>query len=140
MTFNRSGFVALLVLQAFVFVVGFSGLLIHQVNKLSDAHLYRLQSLSEKTILNFALPKILACMQADACDLSLPFKVKITGRSFFKELLVEPFSHDGLVAVFKITALREYAQHGCWAYLFVEQHDKETNYLVYKGMQFGAAL
>lgn len=140
MIFNRSGFVTLFVLQALVFVVGFFGILIYQVNRLRDAHLYCLCLLSEKTILQFATPKIFSCMQSGAADLSHSFRVKITGKTFVKELLVEPCSSDGLVAVFKITALREYAQHGCWAYLFVEQYDQKNNSLVYKGMQFGAAL
>lgn len=136
-----SGFVTLFVLQSLVFVAGFSGLLVYQVHRLLGANHCRLQALSEKAILKAAVPHILECMQRqDLYDIAVPMQVKISCKYFLKQLLVEPISDDGTALIFKLTALREHEQRGCWVYFFVERRDKKSDIFVYRGMQFGTAL
>lgn len=135
------GFVTLFVLQALVFVAGFSSLIVYQVHRLRDASVCRLQALSEKSMLKSAIPYLLTYLREHSRnDFLLPMQLKIRCKYFEKALLIELISDDGLAVVFKLTILREHMRPGSWAYFFAERNDKQSDVFVYRGMQFGAAL
>ena len=135
----KSAFVSLYVLQALAFVCGFCGIVIHQVQRISQAQVYRVQALADKSLLSVLAPIIAAELCNPVREHVDPMLLEVDNELFTKQLQINLYRENDAWLVFKVATLKSDQQVGCWAYLFLEKlNDKATP--VYRGMQFGDFL
>lgn len=130
----KSAFVSLYVLQALVFICGFCGIIIHQVQRISSAQVYRLQALADKSLLSVFAPIIAAEMCNHVRENVDSMLLEVSNELFTKQLQIEITRDNDVWRVYKITMLKSDQHVGCWGYLFLEKLN-EKSMLVYRGMQ-----
>ncbi len=140
MVFKTQAFVSLYVLQALAFVSGFCGIIIHQVQRISDAHECRVLALADKSLLKALAPTIATVLgETSAMNKKEPMLLTVSNELFIKYVQINLVKEVDDMVVFKITTMRANGHAGCWAYLFMEK-SHATYQCVYRGMQLGTAI
>ena len=137
---RRVAFISLCVMQALVFITGFSGMLIYKVQRISNAHYCRIQALSDRSLLIVATPII----HAKIDDLPIPVEkspllTTVTVGSDTKKLLVNCIQKTDTEKILRIAVLNSAMQAKSCAYLLFTKSFEEKIW-TYRGIQFGDSL
>lgn len=135
---NKKGFVSLCVMQALALVMSFCGVVIHQVQRMSEAEKARLQSLSDKSLIKVLSASIINILNDTSYSHSL-IKLQVDHGGGIVDLLVKPVKEDGNEKICKIEILNERDFVRYWAYLLLVKNE-ETGCWSYRCIQFGSAL
>lgn len=131
---NSQGFVTLAILQALIFIIGFGGLLIYQMQRIVATQRRCIEAIKEKALLRVAAPYVAQSFIDGKFDKTQGYEFLLGDTA---KLRVDRHKETATLVILKVAVIRDQQRLGYTIYVFLE---RAHGVLHYAGIQLGAAL
>jgi hypothetical protein len=140
LNFRVAGFVSLCVLQALAFVCSFCGIIVHQMQRMSAAHVARVHALSNRSLIKALCPTIISALNEIGMDgIKDPINLRIEDDVDPIRFVIKQIGVFGREMVFMVEVVGEEDKVKSRAYLLLAKSDGKNDWC-YRGIQFGSSL